>query len=109
MVRTLLCLWTETRVTSRPVAARVTQSQAAPESVGSILIGHFGARSQGGKWDFSNARTLVLYCNGMWCSQSTNAVKLLLHYGYPAQKLKWYRGGMQNWENLGLTTVKLKD
>ncbi len=83
--------------------------QAAPESVGSILIGHFGARSQGGKWDFSNARTLVLYCNGMWCSQSTRAVTLLLHYGYPAQKLKWYRGGMQNWENLGLTTVKLEE
>ncbi len=77
-----------------------------PETVGTILAGHFGARSSAGKWDFSDAKTLALYCNGMWCSQSTNAVKLLLHYGYPAQKLKWYRGGMQNWENLGLTTIK---
>ena len=83
--------------------------KAAPESVGTILIGHFGASSRGGTWDFSNAKTLVLYCNGMWCSQSNRAVKLLLHYGYPAQKLKWYRGGMQNWENLGLTTVRLEE
>jgi len=26
--------------------------------------------------------------------------------GYPAHKLFWYRGGMQDWENLRLTTVK---
>jgi rhodanese-related sulfurtransferase len=83
--------------------------QATPESVGSILAGHFGARSSDGKWDFSNAKTLALYCNGMWCSQSSNAVKLLLHYGYPPEKLKWYRGGMQDWEILGLTTVKLQE
>jgi hypothetical protein len=25
--------------------------------------------------------------------------------GYPAHKLKWYRGGMQAWMMLGLTTV----
>jgi rhodanese-related sulfurtransferase len=30
----------------------------------------------------------------------------LLKYGYPADKIKWYRGGMQNWTALGLTTVK---
>jgi hypothetical protein len=30
----------------------------------------------------------------------------LLGFGYPAHKIKWYRGGMQNWEILGLTTVK---
>ncbi|HAU06853.1 MAG TPA: sulfurtransferase, partial [Gammaproteobacteria bacterium] len=23
-----------------------------------------------------------------------------------ASKIKWYRGGMQNWETLGLSTVK---
>jgi len=30
----------------------------------------------------------------------------LLKYGYPANKIKWYRGGMQNWEILGFNTVK---
>ncbi len=32
--------------------------------------------------------------------------KALLNLGYPPHKLKWYRGGMQSWEQLGLTTVK---
>lgn len=35
------------------------------------------------------------------------AVKALLSYGYPAAKIKYFRGGMQNWKALGLTTIKL--
>jgi rhodanese-related sulfurtransferase len=26
--------------------------------------------------------------------------------GYPAERIKWYRGGMQDWVSAGLTTVK---
>jgi rhodanese-related sulfurtransferase len=58
-------------------------------------------------WDFSNAKDLVLWCNGMWCGQSPNNILSLLSFGYPAEKLKWYRGGMQNWANLGFTTTKV--
>ncbi len=57
-------------------------------------------------FDFSKAKTLVLFCNGMWCGQSPNNIMNLLKFGYPADKIKWYRGGMQTWSNLGLTTVK---
>jgi rhodanese-related sulfurtransferase len=59
-----------------------------------------------GKYDFKKAKTLVLYCNGMWCGQSPTNIKFLLSIGYPADKIKWYRGGMQDWEILGLTTAK---
>ena len=59
-----------------------------------------------GFFDFSQAKTLVLFCNGPWCGQSPNNIKGLLKIGYPASKIKWYRGGMQEWESLGLTTVK---
>ena len=62
-----------------------------------------------GRWDFSNAKTLILYCNGMWCAQSSNAVHALLRAHYPPQKLKWYRGGMQAWVTVGLSTVRLTD
>ena len=55
-------------------------------------------------FDFSNAKTLVLFCNGMWCGQSPNNIMNLLKFGYPAEKLKWYRGGMQDWAILGLST-----
>ena len=57
-------------------------------------------------YNYSNAKTLVMYCNGMWCGQSPTNIKDLLALGYPSHKIKWYRGGMQNWEILGLNTAK---
>ncbi len=57
-------------------------------------------------WDFSNAKDLVLWCNGMWCGQSPRAIKSLLKHGYPADKINYFRGGMQTWLILGLTVVK---
>ena len=56
-----------------------------------------------GKWDFSNAKDILLWCNGMWCGQSPRAIKGLLKLGYPAEKIFYYRGGMQSWQMLGLT------
>ena len=82
------------------------EAGADPFQIAEILENRFGAISIENLWDFSNARTLVLFCNGMWCGQSPSNIKTLLRFGYPAQKLKWYRGGMQNWEGLGLTVVK---
>ena len=56
-------------------------------------------------WDFSKAKDLLLWCNGMWCGQSPHAIKNLLKQQYPANKLFYYRGGMQAWQILGLTVV----
>lgn len=81
---------------------------ADPFSIAEILEGRFGAVSQEGLWNYNNAKTLVMFCNGMWCGQSPNNIKNLLKFGYPADKIKWYRGGMQDWEVLGLSTVKGK-
>ncbi len=78
------------------------------DKIADILIFRFGAVRQGGLWNFENARTLVMYCNGPWCGQSPTNIKQLLALGYPAHKLKWYRGGMQDWKMLGLTTVAPK-
>ena len=76
------------------------------EKVAEILEEKFKARRVGPIWDFSQAKTLILYCNGIWCGQSPTNIKALLSLGYPANKLKWYRGGMQDWKSLGLTTVE---
>lgn len=78
---------------------------ADPMSIAEIMEGQFGVNNLEGLWDYSNAKTLVLFCNGMWCGQSPNNIMNLLKFGYPAHKLKWYRGGLQDWEILGLTTV----
>jgi rhodanese-related sulfurtransferase len=77
-----------------------------PITVQEILEKQLGAKQQEGFWNFDNAKTLVMFCNGSWCGQSPTNIKGLLKIGYPAAKLKWYRGGMQDWELLGLTTVK---
>jgi len=77
-----------------------------PITVQEILEKQLGARQQEGFWNFDNAKTLVMFCNGAWCGQSPTNIKGLVKIGYPATKIKWYRGGMQDWELLGLTTVK---
>jgi len=78
---------------------------AEAEGLADILTTQFGAHLVDGKWDFRNAKTLILFCNGIWCPQSSANIKTLLSLGYPSYKLKWYRGGMQDWVSVGLTTV----
>ena len=78
---------------------------ADPISIAEIMEGVFNVASNEELMDFSNCKTAVMFCNGMWCGQSPNNIKNLLKFGYPAHKIKWYRGGMQDWEILGLTTV----
>jgi rhodanese-related sulfurtransferase len=78
---------------------------ADPISIGEIMVDKFGVKELEGLWDYSSAKTLVMFCNGMWCGQSPNNILNLLKFGYPADKIKWYRGGMQDWEILGLSTV----
>ena len=57
--------------------------------------------------NFDNAKTIVGYCNGFWCGQTpgmfVRAKYSLINLGYPAAKLKYYRGGMQAWTSLGLS------
>jgi rhodanese-related sulfurtransferase len=80
--------------------------KSGPTAVKEVLEQQLGARQQDGFWNFDGAKTLVMFCNGSWCGQSPTNIRELLKIGYPAHKILWYRGGMQDWENLGLTTVK---
>ncbi len=69
------------------------------------IINLLGVEKKGSKFDFSSAKELALFCNGPWCDQSPRAIKALVKAGYPASKLKYYRGGMQLWKIFSLTTV----
>lgn len=70
------------------------------------ILSLFGvAQDKAGNDDFSSAIRLTLFCNGPWCDQSPRAIKGLIRAGYPADKLQYYRGGMQAWKSFGLTTV----
>lgn len=78
---------------------------ASDEEISEIMSFQFGAIKTGAFWNFENVKTLVFYCNGPWCGQSPTNIRALLAMGYPASKIKWYRGGMQSWKLFGLTTV----
>jgi rhodanese-related sulfurtransferase len=69
----------------------------------------FGVVKKGTGWDFGHAKTLMLWCNGPWCGQSPTAIHGLIDLGYPADKLLYYRGGMQMWKIFGLTVVPPAD
>jgi len=57
-------------------------------------------------FDCQAAKTVALFCNGPWCGQSPSAARKMIAAGYPADKIFYYRGGMQNWRMLGLTVTK---
>jgi rhodanese-related sulfurtransferase len=68
-------------------------------------LGLYGSDQKTDRWDFSDAKQVVFWCNGPWCGQSPRAINGLLSHGYPPEKVYYYRGGMQMWKVLGLTVV----
>ena len=49
-----------------------------PAAVQEILENQLGAKRRGDFWNFDNVKTLVLFCNGPWCGQSSTTIKDLL-------------------------------
>jgi rhodanese-related sulfurtransferase len=78
--------------------------EADKETVDTIFSS-LGAKKSGNSWDFSDAKTLIVFDNGVWCDQATRFVKSILKAGYATDKIKYYRDGFQGWKLLGLTTV----
>jgi rhodanese-related sulfurtransferase len=62
-----------------------------------------------GTWNFEKAKNLAVFCNGVWCEQSSHFISGMLKYNYPASKLNYYRSGFQGWKLLGLTTIVHKE
>lgn len=64
-----------------------------------------GVKREKEGYDFSEAKTVLFFCNGVWCRQSPQMIEALLAIGYPPEKMKWYRGGLQSWLNVGMTSL----
>ena len=58
-----------------------------------------------GKFACDDASKVILFCNGLWCGQSPTAMRAMIEAGYPADRIYWYRGGMQSWRLLGFTVA----
>ena len=87
-----------------PGAINIPFTLFDPPSIAEIIL-LLGVNKKGEEYDFSEAKTLYLFCNGPWCEQSPRAIKALINFGYPANKIYYYRGGMQLWKLFSLTTV----
>ena len=80
----------------------VTESD---KSTVSSIFELLGAKKTSSGYDFSSAKKLIVFCNGLWDDQSSRLIKGLVKDGYPEDKIVWYRDGFQGWKLLGLTTV----
>ena len=67
----------------------------------------FGVKGEKAPYDFSDVKTVLFFCNGVWCRQSPQMIEALLELGYPPKKIKWYRGGMQSWLSVGMTSTRI--
>ncbi len=90
----------EFRAGTIPGAVSVPYTQAADR------LGELGCEIDFEGWICGDdAPQVALFCNGPWCGQSPEAARRMIDAGYPAEKIHYYRGGMQVWRMLGLTVV----
>ena len=66
------------------------------------LVGN-GLRT--GEWDFTEAKEMVIWSASAMERSPAVVTQILLDAGYPASKLKWYRGGMASWQYWGFSTI----
>ncbi len=68
-------------------------------------LGQLGCEPDFEGWDCTDAKRVALFCNGIWCGQSPTAIRNMIEAGFPAERIFYYRGGMQVWRLLGLTVA----
>ncbi|SDJ24840.1 rhodanese-like domain-containing protein [Aliiruegeria lutimaris] len=84
-----------------PGAINVPYTEAADR------LGELGCEPDFDGWicDGEDVKSVALYCNGPWCGQSPAAARRMIEAGFPAEKIYYYRAGMQGWRMLGLTVA----
>lgn len=64
-----------------------------------------GAQQDGADLVFDAAMALTVYGDGPAHDEARLAVQALLAAGYPAERIEYFRGGMQEWLQFGLTVA----
>lgn len=90
-----------------PLASTIPNSYHIPYNELEDRLDELGCLPRGkSQWDCSHASKIVGFCNGPMCFQSPAGIARIVQMGFPVNKISYYRGGMMDWEALGLTTVK---
>lgn len=69
-------------------------------------LNELGCIKTAGKWDCTQAKKVVAFCNGPVCPQSPTAILAMTREGFPADRIYYYRGGMLDWAALGFPIIK---
>jgi rhodanese-related sulfurtransferase len=77
---------------------RAQHEQATIPGARGVPHEHIVARAH----ELDRDEVTVLFCNGPQCKATPDAVQALLARGYPAERLRYYRGGVHDWMTLGL-------
>ncbi len=69
-------------------------------------MSELGCNKTADKWSCEKAKKIFAFCNGPVCPQSPIAIRAMTREGFPSDKIYYYRGGMLDWDALGLPSIK---
>ena len=94
------------RIRSEYEEGTIPGAISVPYTEAADRMGEFGCEVDFDGWICeADVPDVVLFCNGPWCGQSPTAARRMIEAGFPAEKIFYYRGGMQSWNMLGLTVT----
>ncbi|WP_298859607.1 rhodanese-like domain-containing protein [uncultured Sulfitobacter sp.] len=79
------------------------ETMAAENEFRDEILKALGARAFEDVFNFVDAQNLVVFDNGPTQNDAGVLISHLLEVGYPPEKIRYYRGGMQVWSAVGLT------
>ena len=85
--------------------ATIPGSVSIPFNEVTRRLEELGCSRDASGWVCTAARKVVAFCNGPACPQSPTAIQAMVRDGFPPERIYYYRGGMQDWLVLGLTTT----
>ena len=88
------------------VKGTIPGSIGIPYTEVAARLNELGCSKTASGWDCAGAKKVFAFCNGPTCPQSPMAIRAMTRDGFPADKIYYYRGGMLDWDALGLTSVK---
>ena len=94
------------RDTNDRVKGTIPGSVGIPYTEVAARMNELGCTKTDTKWNCAKAKKVYAFCNGPACPQSPMAIRAMTRDGFPADKIYYYRGGMLDWDALGLTSVK---
>lgn len=86
------------------VKGTIPGSISIPYTEATKQMERYGCTKNGNSYDCKAAKKIYGFCNGPVCPQSPMAITAMVKNGFSADKIYYYRGGMLDWEALGLTT-----